>query len=84
MKWDVATLGTVFWPAFLGAALLDGLVFTLVDPATIEVFGYQNVSRQAAYTVGFFTFWIVIMAASAATLWLHRIQTASTTGSSSR
>ena len=71
MKWDAATIGAVMWPAFLGAALADGIIFTLIDPETIEVFGYHAVSRQAAYTVGFFQFWIVIVAASVLTRWLH-------------
>ncbi len=71
MKWDAATIGAVMWPAFLGAALADGIVFTLVDPETVEVFGYQAISRPAAYTVGFFLFWLVIVAAGSLTLWLH-------------
>lgn len=55
-----------------GAALADGLLFTLIDPETIELFGSQmTVSRQAAYTVGFFAFWFIIVAASLLTLWLH-------------
>jgi hypothetical protein len=72
MKLNAATWGAVLWPAFLGAALADGILFTLIDPETIELFGSQaGVSRQAAYTIGFFAFWFIIMAASLITLWLH-------------
>ena len=45
------------WPAFLWRGHYpDGIVFTLIDPETIEIFGYHAASRQAAYTVGFFLF----------------------------
>ena len=50
MKWDAATIGAVMWPAFLGAALADGIIFTLIDPETIEVLATHAVSRQAACT----------------------------------
>ena len=72
MKFNAATWGAVLWPAFLGAALGDGLLFTLIDPETIEVFGSPGgVSRKAAYTIGFFVFWFIIIGASLLTLWLH-------------
>ena len=71
MKLDAATVGAVMWPAFLGAALADGVIFTLIDPVTVEWFGQHVVSRQAAYTVGFFFFWLLIVASSFLLLWLH-------------
>lgn len=72
MKINAATWGAVLWPAFLGAALADGILFTLIDPETIELFGSQaGVSRKAAYTVGFFVFWFISMGASLLTVWLR-------------
>ena len=72
MKFNTATWGTVLWPAFLGAALADAVLFTLIDPETIMLFGvHSGVSRPSAYTVGFFVFWLIIIAASVTTLWLH-------------
>ncbi len=72
MKFNAATWGAVLWPAFLGAALADAILFTLIDPETIVLFGvHPGVSRPAAYTVGFFGFWCIIVAASVTTLWLH-------------
>lgn len=72
MKFNAATWGAVLWPAFLGAALADAVLFTLIDPETIVLFGvHPGVSRPAAYTVGFFVFWIIMVAASLTTLWLH-------------
>jgi hypothetical protein len=64
--------GVVLWPAFLAAALTVGIVFTLIDPESIHLFGSQeSVSRQAAYTIGFFGFWVIYAATSFASLWLH-------------
>ena len=72
MKLNIATWGAVLWPAFLGAALADAILFTLIDPETITLFGvHPGVSRPSAYTVGFFVFWILMIAASVTTLWLH-------------
>ena len=72
MKFNTATWGAVLWPAFLGAALADAVLFTLIDPETIMLFGvHSGVSRPSAYTVGFLGFWLIIIAASVTTLWLH-------------
>ena len=72
MKFNSATWGAVLWPAFLGAALADAVLFTLIDPDTIMLFGvHSGVSRPSAYTVGFFVFWIIMIAASVTTLWLY-------------
>ncbi len=72
MKFNIATWGAVLWPAFLGAALTDAVLFTLIDPETIMLFGvHSGVSRRSAYTVGFFVFWVIMIAASVTTLWLY-------------
>ena len=72
MKFNIATWGAVLWPAFLGAALADAVLFTLIDPETIMLFGvHSGVSRPSAYTVGFFVLWVIMIAASVTTLWLH-------------
>ena len=72
MKFNTATWGAVLWPAFLGAALADAVLFTLIDPETIMLFGvHSGVSRPSAYTVGFFVFWFIMIAASVTTLWLR-------------
>jgi hypothetical protein len=75
MKLDAATWGAALWPAFLGAAVGDAILFTLIDPETISLFGvHTDVSRPAAYTVGFFVLWLLMIATSVTTLWLsdHR------------
>jgi hypothetical protein len=61
----------IVWPAFLAACVLELLVFSLVDPHEVVWFGHAlQPSRQAAYTVAFFAFWLVCMGCSALVLWL--------------
>jgi hypothetical protein len=75
MKLNAATWGAALWPAFLGAAVGDAILFTLIDPDTIALFGvHADISRPAAYTVGFFVLWFLMIATSVTTLWLsdHR------------
>lgn len=58
----------IAWPAFLLAAVLEMLVFAMVDPGDLHWFGQPlDWSRQAVYTVAFFVFWGVTMASSALT-----------------
>jgi len=58
----------VVWPAFLGACILELVVFALVDPQDLEWAGQQiAISRQGVYTLGFFVFWAVCMVASGLT-----------------
>lgn len=58
----------IAWPAFLMAGVLEMVVFALVDPQDLHWFGQPlALSRQAVYTLAFFVFWGVIMAAGALT-----------------
>jgi len=62
----------IVWPAFLGACVLELLVFAVVDPAELRWGSYTlDWSRQAVYTVSFFVFWIVTMGACALTTLLR-------------
>ena len=54
----------VLWPAFLGACVLELVVFAFVDPVHIHP------SSTAVYTIAFFMFWAVIAASAAVTQWL--------------
>lgn len=58
----------IAWPAFLVAAVLEMIVFALVDPSELH-WGGQALgwSRQTVYTVTFFVFWFAAMASSALT-----------------
>lgn len=63
----------IAWPAFLVAAVLEMIVFALVDPSDLHWLGQPlDLSRQAIYTLAFFVFWGVTMASSALTTLLAR------------
>ena len=59
----------IAWPAFLMAGVLEMLVFSLVDPASLHAFGGAPValSARAVYSLAFFVFWGVIALAGAIT-----------------
>ena len=59
-------LMVIAWPAFLVAAVLEMVVFALVDPGDLHWFGAPlALSREAVYTLAFFVFWGLTMASSA-------------------
>jgi hypothetical protein len=61
-------LMVIVWPAFLVAAVLEMVVFALVDPSDLHWFGSPlALSREAVYTLAFFVFWGLTMASSALT-----------------
>ena len=63
----------IFWPGFVMAIPAVGIVFTLVDPADLHLFGAPlELSRLGAYTLGFLLFWALGSAASALTVLLQR------------
>lgn len=65
----------IAWPAFLAACLLQGLVFGLIDPTEIHWPGqFPQPSRQAVYTLSFFSFWLITMACSGLVVWLNKPQ----------
>lgn len=63
----------VIWPAFLVAGVGEAIFFTLFDPIELRFFGAPiEVSREAAYTLGFFAFWVLAMTSSVLTVLLGR------------
>ncbi|HSJ99447.1 MAG TPA: hypothetical protein VLC53_20390 [Myxococcota bacterium] len=63
----------VLWPGFLVAIPAVGVVFTLVDPADLQLFGEPvAISRLGAYTLGFLFFWALGSGCSALTCLLQR------------
>lgn len=51
---------SVVWSGFLGACLLEGLVFAVVDPLALHWLGEPLAwSRQGVYSLAFFAFWAV-------------------------
>jgi hypothetical protein len=59
---------TILWPSFLMAGVLEGLVFSIVDPRDYHfVHPALALSPQGVYTLGFLLFWGVTASASAMT-----------------
>ncbi|HMO47906.1 MAG TPA: hypothetical protein PKB14_17970 [Rubrivivax sp.] len=52
---------SALWAAFLCAAVLEMLVFALVDPQQLRWFGGETIdlSPLAVYTLAFFVFWAI-------------------------
>lgn len=72
----VRCLMQVLWPAFVGAAITVGVLFSLIDPIQIEwVQVYLYDSRQAAYTIGFVVLWVVFALACSMTWYLATTET---------
>jgi hypothetical protein len=62
------TLIWILWPSFLVAGAAEALFFKVFDPTELTFFGETvNVSRIAAYSIGFFLFWVFAAASSALT-----------------
>lgn len=69
--WTQRLMG-VAWPAFMAACLLEVIVFAFADPLELHWAGAPlGWSRQAVYTVAFFVFWAVALAACAFTTLLR-------------
>ena len=65
---------TILWPSFVMAGVIEGLVFSVVDPTDLRWFGQVplDASPQAIYTLSFLAFWAVISTSGAVTalLWI--------------
>lgn len=63
----------VLWPSFLVAVAASGVYFSLFDPVDLDVLGvHVEANRIAAYTMGFFAFWMLGSISSVMTLLLSR------------
>lgn len=63
----------IAWPAFMVAGALEMMVFAVLDPLSLSLFG-QTVDwpREAIYSITFFIFWAMLMLSSGITLMLAR------------
>src|SRR4051812_6807964 len=62
----------VLWPGFVMAIPAVGIVFTLVDPADLQLFGAPlGLSRLGRYWLGFLVFWALGAGCSALTCLLR-------------
>ena len=63
----------IAWPAFMVAGVLEMMVFAVLDPLSLSLFGETvDWSREAVYTVTFFIFWVMLMLSSGISLLLAR------------
>lgn len=63
----------ILWPSFIVGGAAEVVFFTLFDPGDLQIFGAPvGLSRTAAYTIGFFVFWVFAAASSAFTCFLQR------------
>lgn len=59
----------VLWPSFVMAGVLEMLVFSVVDPATLDL-GAWSPDPTTVYSLAFFVFWAVMALAAAASQWM--------------
>ena len=64
---------TILWPSFVMAGVLEGIVFSLVDPAELRWLGQIPVDAppQAVYTLSFLAFWVLLSTTGAITALLQ-------------
>ena len=61
---------SVLWPSFIIAIAASGLFFSAFDPRDLVPYNLDiQVSPLAAYSIGFFLFWILAAASSYGTLY---------------
>lgn len=64
----------ILWPSFLVAIIAEGFFFSMFDPHDMIVVGtHVELPVIAAYTVGFFFFWIFCALASMLTYYLLNV-----------
>jgi len=63
----------ILWPSFLVAGVADIIFTTLFDPLEIMYRGEALIDhRVAAYTIGFFVFWLLGITSSMLTCYFQR------------
>jgi len=63
----------ILWPGFVMAGVTELIVFSLIDPQDLHLFGQTlEMPRTAIYSVGFFCFWALMSGTSALTCLLQR------------
>ena len=68
MKWR--SLMWILWPSFLMAGLASAVVFALIDPLDVSIFGYIRPEREILYAFGFFFFWLITALSSLLTVFM--------------
>ena len=75
----------VLWPSFVLAAVATGLFFSAFDPQQLMPFDRPTpVSRLAAYSAGFFAFWLFSALSIAVGLYFMKLNSESRADSTVR
>ncbi|MCM0610748.1 MAG: hypothetical protein KA711_17425 [Ideonella sp. WA131b] len=74
MKRIARQAAAILWPAFLVAAVLEIVVFALVDPASLHMLSGAALllSDTAVYSIAFLVFWACTSVGCALTVLLER------------
>ncbi len=64
------SLMLILWPSFLMAGVASAIVFALIDPLDVAIFGYFRAERDVLYAAGFFFFWLIAGLSSILTLYM--------------
>ncbi len=64
------SLMLILWPSFLMAGVASAVVFALIDPLDVAIFGYFRPERDVLYAAGFFFFWLIASLSSVLTLYM--------------
>lgn len=60
----------ILWPSFMAAAAGSALIFALIDPLDVAIFGHVPAGRTGFYTVSFFVLWVMAGLSSTLTAYL--------------
>lgn len=61
---------SVLWPSFVTAIVASGLFFSAFNPRDLVPFNLDiDISPLAAYSIGFFVFWLLAIVSSYGTLY---------------
>ena len=64
------SLMLILWPSFLMAGVASAVVFALIDPLDVAIFGFFRPERDVLYAAGFFFFWLIAGLSSMLTLYM--------------
>ncbi|MGR8948578.1 MAG: hypothetical protein ACU84Q_11055 [Gammaproteobacteria bacterium] len=58
-------IGAILWITFLMAGVATGVFFSMIDPFELQYcVSFPQVSRTAAYSIGFLLFWLLTSSAA--------------------
>ena len=60
----------ILWPSFLAAGVGSALIFALIDPLDVTIFGSVQINRMGFYTVSFLVLWSIAAFSSVITAYL--------------